>query len=35
MKTKATGPSRIKSTILNWLGFRFTDVAQWAAFYGR
>ncbi|MGQ4661336.1 phage portal protein [Lysobacter sp. F6437] len=32
---KAAGPSGVKSTLLNWLGFRFTDVAQWASYYGR
>lgn len=35
MKTKASQPGAIKSAILNWLGFRFTDVEQWRVFYGR
>lgn len=36
MKTKAEkGPGRIKSAVLNWLGFSFTDIEQWRSLYGR
>lgn len=36
MKTAASaGPGLIKSAVLSWLGFRWTDVEQWRAFYGR
>lgn len=31
----AKAPGRIKSTLLNWLGFRWTDVEQWRELYGR
>lgn len=31
----SAGPGGIKSSALNWLGFRFTDYPQWAAYYGR
>lgn len=35
MKTKdKQGPGRFKSAILNWLGFRWTDVEQWRSLYG-
>lgn len=35
MKNKASKPGLLKSALLNWLGFRFTDYPQWAEFYGR
>ena len=36
MNTKAQeGPGRLKTAVLNWLGFRWTDVEQWRSFYGR
>ena len=35
MKSKASKPGRLKSAILNWLGFGLTDVQQWNEWYGR
>lgn len=35
MNNKATKPGRLKSAVLNWLGFSFSDIAQWRALYGR
>lgn len=34
MKNKARKPGRIKSAILNWLGFGWTDIEHWRALYG-
>lgn len=34
-KRASKGPGLIKSAVLNWLGFGFTDVEQWRTFYGR
>ena len=35
MKSKASKPGRLKSAVLNWLGFGLTDVQQWQQWYGR
>jgi HK97 family phage portal protein len=35
MKTKDQKPGKIKSAILNWLGFGFADADHWAQWYGR
>lgn len=35
MKNKAQQPGRIKSALLNWLGFSFTDIEHWRQYYGR
>lgn len=35
MKTRATKPGRIKSALLNWLGFGLTDTEHWAQWFGR
>lgn len=35
MNTKVQQPGRIKSALLNWLGFSFTDLEHWRAYYGR
>jgi HK97 family phage portal protein len=34
-EAKIKRPGRVKSAILNWLGFGLTDVAQWRELYGR
>lgn len=34
MKNKMRKSGFVKSTILNWLGFGLTDVAQWSNYYG-
>jgi HK97 family phage portal protein len=36
MKTKAEkGPGLVKSALLNWLGFSFSDLDQWRSYYLR
>ena len=35
MSNKARKPGRIKSAVLNWLGFGLTDTEHWATLYGR
>lgn len=35
MKDKARKPGRIKSAVLNWLGFGLTDYEQWSVIMGK
>jgi len=35
MKTKTNKPGRIKSAVLNWLGFGLGDTEHWTQWYGR
>jgi HK97 family phage portal protein len=35
MSNKSAKSSRVKSAVLNWLGFGLTDVEQWQILYGR
>lgn len=35
MKNKTQKPGRLKSAVMNWLGFSLTDVAQWRQYYNQ
>lgn len=35
MTSKVNRPGRLKSAVLNWLGFRWTDAEQWITLHGR